>query len=356
MLQSIKKDSVLTRTSFQGTKLIFVVGLSGSGKTTLLEEITNQDLGVGHSAKSGMRVYIKVLPAVVHGEKYLFVDTPGFGVQDLNDRDVYEDITSCVCTLGQWVTIAGVMFVHDMRLQRLAVSEVKTIRWLQCFCGPRFFEDIAVVLTQWDRIIDDDMYQARYIAEELETSAFREILSPTHVKGGRICCQWVDMGEGSKWDAMSKRKCPGRRSSMAADFVRDCYERSDGVARLRVLEELARGWGIYETEAAASLFNNFSSATVCVLRHKALIMDVDEELKPKVRVVKAPDAPTPPQENRRPDVSRTKWWEIAIEVAHAFWGFRKTGHTKFTGYERSTAAAEAWERLKTWWSGKAPPQ
>lgn len=38
----------------QGISLIFVVGEAGSGKTTLLGEITDQELGVGHSHKSGM--------------------------------------------------------------------------------------------------------------------------------------------------------------------------------------------------------------------------------------------------------------------------------------------------------------
>ncbi|KAL4788745.1 hypothetical protein BDV19DRAFT_395802 [Aspergillus venezuelensis] len=333
MLQFIRKH-------LKGTRLIFVVGLSGAGKTTLLGEITNQKLEVGHSVKSGTLGY-EVLPTVVHGEQYLFVDTPGFGAQDLDDKKVYEDIMNCVCTLGQWVTIAGVMFVHSMRsADWLAESEMKTIRWL---------------------ITEDDMDQARAVAKELEDSAFRSILSPEHVKGGRLYRHGVEMSDGHDWDVVSMMRRRGERVSMAADFIRDHYERSDGVARLQVLEELSRGCGLYETEAAASLFNTFSSSTICVLRQKALIMDVDEELKPKVQKVEGGTAPSSKllalKENAvaDPNVSAMRWWEIAKEVAWTFWGFRRTGNTKFTEYRRSTAA-DAWEKLKTWWSGEAPPQ
>ncbi|KAL4952903.1 hypothetical protein BDW69DRAFT_184975 [Aspergillus filifer] len=326
MLQFIGKH-------LKGTRLIFVVGLSGTGKTTLLGGITNQKLEVGHSAKSGTLGYT-VLPAVVHGEQYLFVGTPGFGAEDLNDKNVYEDIMSCMCTLDQKVTIAGVMFVHSMRLaDRLVESEMKTICWLQCFCGPQFFGNITIVLNQWDRFTKDDMDQARSIAKELEDSAFRSILSPEHVKGGRLYRHGMEMSDGHDYH----------------------YKCSDGVAKLQVLEELSMGWGLYETEAAMSLFNNFSSSTICILRQKAVIMDVAEELKPKVQKVEGETAPKPPKENAAADVSAMRWWEIAKEVAWTFWGFHRTENTKFTEYKRSTAA-DAWEKLKTWWSGEAPPQ
>lgn len=299
----------------------------------------------------------EVLPAVVHGEQYLFVDTPGFGAADLNDKDVYEDIMSCVCTLGQWVTFAGVMFVHDMRAPRLTESEMKTIRWLQCFCGPQFFENITVVLTQWDRITSYDLIQARDIAKQLKTTAFANILSPEHVKSGCLYYHGVRVGDRNEWDVVSMHERPAERCSMAADFIRANYERSDEVAKLQVLEELTMGWGLYETQAAVSLFNTFSSSTICVLRRKALILDVNESLRPKVNEVDRAAEPKAPSAKETPkvDVRTMRWWEIAKEVAWTFWGFRRTGNTKFTNYRQSTSA-DAWEKLKTWWSGEAPPQ
>ncbi|KAL4784864.1 P-loop containing nucleoside triphosphate hydrolase protein [Aspergillus varians] len=339
----------------KGTKLIFVVGCTGSGKTTLLGEITGQDLKIGNSAKSGTLGH-QLLPAVVHGERYLFVDTAGFGAADLDDREVFEDIMSCVCMLGEWVTVVGVMFVHDARQQRLTQSEMRTIHWLQCFCGPQFFRNITIVTTQWDRLTNEDMDQARDIAKELEESAFADILLSKYVTSGRTYYHGVNIGGGDGWDALSKKGFPEERSKMAADFVQDTYGLCDGVPRLQVLEELAIGWGLYETQAAASLFNTYPSSTICILRYKAVILDVDKKLRPKQQQVElAVSAPKPPQEEPTAEISSLKWWEIAKEVAWTFWGFQRTGTTKFTDYRRGTPA-DVWVRLKTWWSGETPPQ
>ncbi|KAK1150173.1 hypothetical protein N8T08_000072 [Aspergillus melleus] len=339
----------------KGTKLIFVVGCTGSGKTTLLGEITGQDLKIENSAKSGTLGY-QVLPAVVHGEQYLFVDTAGFGAADIDDREVFEDIMACVCTLGELVSIAGVMFVHDARQQRLAQSEMRTIRWLQCFCGPQFFQKITIVATQWDRLTSEDMDQARDIAKELEVSAFADILLSKYVTSGHLYYHGVDTGDGNGWNALSRINCPKERSKMAADLVRDKYGLRDGIPRLQVLEELASGWGPLETQAAASLFNTYPSSTICVLRYKAVIMNVDEKLRPKQQEVElAASAPKPPQENPTSETSTWKWWEVAKEVAWAFWGFQRTGTTKFTEYRRETPA-DVWEKMKNWWSGETPPQ
>ncbi|KAL4819726.1 hypothetical protein BDW67DRAFT_181447 [Aspergillus spinulosporus] len=218
-----------------------------------------------------------------------------------------------------------------------------------------FFKNITVVLTQWDRITEEDIDQARDIAKELETSAFGNILSPEHVKGGHLYYHGVKMSDGHGWDIVSKKRRPEERFLMAADFLRSHYERSDGIAKLQVLEELSKGWGLYETGAAMSLFNTFPSSTICVLRHKALIMDIDEDIKPKGKEVEQGHTQKLAQETSRVDLSKMRWWEIAKEVAWAFWGFQRTGNTKFTEYRQSTAA-DVWEKLKSWWSGEAPPQ
>lgn len=298
----------------------------------------------------------QVIPAIIHGQQYLFIDTPGFGAADLSDEDVYDDIMSCVGTLGQWVTIAGVMFVHKAQDTRLTRAEMTTIRWLECFCGPQFFKNITVVMTQWDNITQNNMEQARENAKELERLAFDDILSPKHIKGGRVYNHGVNVGGGSKWDVLSCDSRVEERRQLAADFVRRSYERCEWVAKLQVLEEMGKGWGLYETEAAKSLFRPPKSPTVCILRNKALLMDLDEQVIPKANEDQTTAGVAPTAAPQQPTEESTwKWWEIAKEVAWTFWGFNKTGKTKFTEYQASVAA-DVWERLKNWWSGTAPPQ
>ncbi len=263
---------------------------------------------------------------------------------------------SCVGTLGQWVTIAGVMFVHNAKDTRLTRAETTTIRWLECFCGPQFFKNITIVMTQWDDITQNKMERARENAKDLETLAFDDILFPKHVKGGRVYNHGVNMGTGSKWDVLSYESRVEERRQLAADFVRWSYERCESVTKLQVLEEMGKGWGLYETEAAKSLFRPPKSPTVCVLRNKALLMDLDEQVISQVNEDKKTAGAAPTEATQQPaEESTWKWWEIAKEVAWTFWGFNKTGKTKLTEYQASVAA-DVWERLKNWWSGTAPPQ
>lgn len=273
----------------------------------------------------------------------------------MKNRDAYEDIMSCVCTLGQWVTVAGIMFVHDARKQRLTQSEMTTIRWLECFCGPQFFQNVTIVQTQWDRITEDDMDQARDIAEELKTSAFKDLLFTKHVERGCVYNHGVQVGNGSDWNVLSRRRKPTERSQMAADFVQQRYERCDGVGRLQVLEELAQGWGPYETEAAKALFNTYNTSLICVLRYKAFVVDLDEEIIPKAKEEDEGTAAEPSAKQQADDSPVWKWFKIAKEVAWTFWGFQRTGKTKFTEYMESVTE-DVWERLKAWWSGRTPPQ
>lgn len=34
--------------------------------------------------------------------------------------------------------------------------DLKTLQWVQCFCGPEFYKNIVVVTTKWDRFTEDD--------------------------------------------------------------------------------------------------------------------------------------------------------------------------------------------------------
>ncbi|KAL4930422.1 uncharacterized protein BDV17DRAFT_289651 [Aspergillus undulatus] len=291
-------------------------GPDWAGKTTLLGEITGQDLKVGHSMKSGTLGH-QVLPAIIHGQQYLFVDTPGFGAEDLKDKDVFEDIMSCVSTLGQWVTIAGVMVVRDVRRGRLEASDMRAIRWLQCFCGPRFFQNITVVQTRWDNITEDDMPETRELAKEWKFEAFGDILFQKHVKGAALYDHGID----------------------TTDTSDDCD--------WPVLEELDNGWGLYETEAAKCLFSSAAFPSISVLKHKAVFTDLEAKVIAKPKEVDEPAAPKLLEWQETPSANnfQLNWWEIAKEVAWTFWGFNSTGTTKLNDFIKKVGAS-ALEKLK----------
>ncbi|KAI8297924.1 hypothetical protein K4K59_003140 [Colletotrichum sp. SAR11_240] len=136
------------KSTMKDTKLIFVMGKSGTGKSSLLNELTGMDLHVGTSLKSGTRQY-HVCPAVIDHQQYLFIDTAGFGAADLDNEGNFQDIMTCLETLRPFVTFAGVLFVYG-QMERLQCNDLLTMRWIECFCGPRFFQNITIVTTKWD--------------------------------------------------------------------------------------------------------------------------------------------------------------------------------------------------------------
>jgi hypothetical protein len=291
----------------------------------------------------------QVIPAIIHGKQYIFVDTAGFGAADLADKEVYDDIMGCLYALGPWVNIIGVFFVHNVRQDRLSAGEMKTIQWLQCFCGPQFFKNITIVLTQWDRIIEDDLDQAYSIAEELKNSAFHAILCPPDgVTGGQVYNHGLVPGPADvESKPLSKRtECEARRE-IAANFVRDHYESTKEVAKLQAMVELDLGWSLYELQAARCLFASFPSRIVVALRKKAILLDLDEEIQRK-----GGEEAKNNTESLGED-SIWKWWEVAKEVAWVFWGFRRENKTTLA--DLGSYTADTWNSVKRWWSGETPP-
>jgi hypothetical protein len=96
----------------------------------------------------------------------------------MNDMDILDNIVSCLFALGSFVTIAWVLFLHSSTKDRMEAGELKTIRWLQCFCGPRFYENITIITTKWDKIHPDEIGEARERMEELAADDVAPVLDP----------------------------------------------------------------------------------------------------------------------------------------------------------------------------------
>jgi len=74
------------------------------------------------------------------------------------------------------VTVAGVLFLYSSTKDRIEAGDLKTIRWLQCFCGPQFYENITVVTTKWDKMHPDEIDEARERLGELMAGDLAPVL------------------------------------------------------------------------------------------------------------------------------------------------------------------------------------
>lgn len=293
----------------------------------------------------------QVLPAIVHGKQYLFIDTPGFGAADLSNKEVFEDITNCLKTIGPFVSTVGVIFVFSVTKDRLTHGEMTTIRWLQCFCGPQFFQNITLVMTQWDRLTEDYIGQARRNVEKLIAGPFSPILNPPlGVAGGSIYYHGMpDEHDSDTWIPLSMKKNREARVHRAANLIRERYEAVETPAKLQIEVEMDRRWKQDDTEAAKCLFASSPSTILVTLRHKCILLDGDEQIKYKPKYVTTTEA------SRGVVSGFWKWLNIAKQTAYVFATYKSMNKAKWTDVAE-TITLDAWERLKDWWVGEPPSQ
>ncbi|KAI1477500.1 P-loop containing nucleoside triphosphate hydrolase protein [Daldinia eschscholtzii] len=259
----------------KGTKLIFVVGQAGTGKSTLLQELTGLDLNIGYTLKSGTRKF-EICPAFIDGQQYLFVDTAGFGAADMDDMANYYDIVSCLEALGHFVTVAGLIFVYGKMKTRLFKEDLKTIQWVQCFCGPKFFRNIIFVTSHWDswsRKILEKTWNT--VPELLSREDIDRILNPPGgYRGGSVYHHGFPGGKGSidKFDKMLELEDnKAQRGDELRKLVTRHYANVTGT-KLQVVREMESGIPVSETEAAKILRADVVTTKIRIQKGWALVM------------------------------------------------------------------------------------
>ncbi|KAI1808877.1 P-loop containing nucleoside triphosphate hydrolase protein [Daldinia bambusicola] len=240
----------------KGTKLIFVVGQTGTGKSTILQELTGLDLNIGYTLKSGTRKY-EICPAFIDGQQYLFVDTAGFGAADMDDMANYYDIMSCLEVLGPFVTVAGLIFVYGPMQNRLRKEDLKTIQWVQCFCGPKFFRNVIFITNHWDSWTRKVLERTwNKVPELLDQEDIKRILNPPgRYRGGSVYHHGFPGGKGP----IDGFECildlednKAQRRDELRKLIRQRYANATGI-KLQVVREMESGVPILKTEAAKVL-------------------------------------------------------------------------------------------------------
>ena len=198
--------------------------------------------------------------------------------------------------LGSFVHIAGVLFLHSATEDRLDAGELKTIRWLQCFFGPRFYEYMTVVTSKWDKVIDDELEEACERVDELLDGSLAVILKPEEEgdggwKGGKVYHHGVIRGDGETIK-LSRKKHRRERGERVKNFIHATYgncannnaEDTEPVT-LQIQTEMGEdGSGRHETQAARALEANPLKSEVVLQGDRAVVIIPGER------------PPTPPQE------------------------------------------------------------
>jgi hypothetical protein len=301
----------------------------------------------------------------------------------MTNMNSMRDVLSCLFTLGPFVTVAGVLFVYNCREERLTTEEATILRWLRCFCGPKFYQNITIVVTKWDGLSTREVRRARQRFQDhtVDTTIthgdMAQILNPPQqFAGGKVYYHGIPLDEEGNWhEALDYEDEVPERGALAKAMIQDRY-RNAPKADLQVMQEQKHGVAIENTEAAKVLRSELSTTKVCISDRRALLLHIDdpapEELADDI-FEKFFNSPSPgsrygigsPSTTSSPfdwigsygTLSWVDWINIGKNVALFFWTMGREWQK--LNKPKPGVLDDLWSRvqgLKNWWAGEKPPQ
>jgi hypothetical protein len=228
-------------------------------------------------------------------------------------------------------------------------QDAKTLRWLQCFCGPDFFQNITVVTSFWDSHSASSFKQAYARMQSLyEDKIMDQVLNPSAserryhgahvyhhgVKGGNLT---LESYPGLDYDEHRVERREELHNLIRHRYKDGRYEPT----KLQFMKQVEEKVPFLETEAAKVLRAPAVGVTVNIVKGKCVI-----EAIPTTQQAPSLDF------GDIPNVTETSWkhtifdWlSIAIDAAKFFHDARgQTAQSSTTG-----PTTGIFQRFFNWW-------
>ncbi|KAF8423557.1 P-loop containing nucleoside triphosphate hydrolase protein [Tirmania nivea] len=172
-------------------KVILVMGVTGAGKSRFIRTITGDSrVTVGDTLRSTTQI-IASYGAVLDGQPYRFLDTPGFNDTERSETDILLSLVTWLCDLYRTgVTISGVLYFHRISDERMQGSTLRNLRAFEAICGDASMRNVAFVTTYWDRV-------SLAVGEERETE-LKEAYWMVMIQKGANMARFDGTLEGAK--------------------------------------------------------------------------------------------------------------------------------------------------------------
>ncbi|PNP51007.1 hypothetical protein THARTR1_08342 [Trichoderma harzianum] len=197
---------------------------------------------------------------------------------------------ACLYSVGLVMTLTGVMFVYGKAGTRFMEHDLKTVRWIECLCGPEFFKNITIITSMWDMIMDDYFQEeCKKIDQLVAVPDIAQILTPpSQYEGGAMYHHGLPGGKLKDVEyssVMRKKRDNEQRSAALRDLIRDRYANCKPV-KLQVMKDANRIASYKETEAAKVLMARQSEIEVKISGGRAIVCEKKTGLgwKPKESV------------------------------------------------------------------------
>ncbi|KAF4966909.1 hypothetical protein FSARC_5473 [Fusarium sarcochroum] len=167
--------------------IIVAMGLTGSGKSTFISRLVGEDkLVIGNSLESCTRDVECFRFQHPSGRHVILVDTPGFDDTALSDQEVLKKICGFLANIYKnKIDVAGVIYMHRITDTRLTGSGLRNLQLLKQLCGDKFYPQVALVTTMWERL-EEGLELRRGECRETELSSTHGWWGDIYEKGGKL--------------------------------------------------------------------------------------------------------------------------------------------------------------------------
>ncbi|KAL4065611.1 P-loop containing nucleoside triphosphate hydrolase protein [Scleroderma yunnanense] len=152
-----------------------VMGYTGSGKSNFINKLTGGKDENGANRLASCTQGIREFTMTKNGNRYVFVDTPGFDGTCRSDRDILQ-------TISDWlekryrgrVKLSGIIYTHCITANRSTCSMYKSPQAFGRLCRGGAVERVQLVTTMWDGVRNQSVASSR--VSELEGSLWEPLV------------------------------------------------------------------------------------------------------------------------------------------------------------------------------------
>lgn len=200
-----------------------------------------------------------MFPAIIEGERYILIDTPGFNDENQSDIEIFSIILKWFQTMSQYCNLAGILYVHDISQKRVSGSAKLNLDMLKALCGPGFYKNVTILTTMWgdagpSKASERQQKASESRQKEFENGPWKELIDG----GARVMAHKCGFAEPDSEDfpvdSDDIAELDEQREEAREELFRmiDYYKYSESISP-EIQSELRRGVGLLETKAGAVL-------------------------------------------------------------------------------------------------------